>query len=537
MKRTAGALLLLLGLGGVGCVSTDPASNPPGEFMGNYWAAQKGGMSCGDQGPRTVPGFQNPYGQPVPMAAPYNAQPPRSVAEVHDMLRQNQPLDAVQQAGFFGDEGGILQAQAGMPPGVGPPPGAMVPGGLSPPGVPPVPGMPGAFSGPVPPVSARVPGVVAAVGALTGHGGGPFPVQRTEVYFTTPLDMKVAWYAPAPQGGAGFTSSSIDVPGRYNFAQGNIYRLKLTNMPNRPELELYPTLEVVPANNKTTAFLAHSAVPVSFTDEDFEQVAAGNYVVKVIYLPDPQFQNLATTGPDEVVSSRLEPGADPIAEACRRGSILLVVRLGNIHLELPHTPAMDAPSPYLQNHGFGPGMGVLPGGMPGGMPPGMGPMPQMMPGAAGMPGGMPGGGMPGGMAGVPGLGLPPGGPGVPMIGPGMPMMGGPGTPVLQGPGLPGSGGAIPSAPPGFPPGGVLMSPTGPSAGTPPVGPTGPATGVPGGLPALPGTTPLPTAPTSQPGTGSPSLPVSRLPDVAPVQPVNAQTSPTPPPGWGGLFRK
>ena len=86
---------------------------------------------------------------------------------------------------------------------------------------------------------------------------------------------------------------------------------------------------------------------MAFTDEDFEQVATGNYVVKVIYLPDPQFQELATTGPDEVVSSRLEPGVDPILEAKRRGCILAVVRVGNIDLEAQNTPPMNAPSPYM----------------------------------------------------------------------------------------------------------------------------------------------------------------------------------------------
>ena len=69
--------------------------------------------------------------------------------------------------------------------------------------------------------------------------------------------------------------------------------------------ELYPTLEVVPSTVKTDSFLAHSAVPVSFTEEDFEQVAAGNFVVKVIYLPDPSFQELAATGLGEIVSTRL----------------------------------------------------------------------------------------------------------------------------------------------------------------------------------------------------------------------------------------
>jgi hypothetical protein len=107
-------------------------------------------------------------------------------------------------------------------------------------------------------------------------------------------------------------------------------------------------------------------VPVAFTDEDFDQVAAGNYIVKVVYLPFPQFQDLATTGPDEVVSSRLEPGADPIAEACRRGNILLILRLGNIDLEAPNTPPMNAPSAYPMRNAMppmtAPGMGASTGG-------------------------------------------------------------------------------------------------------------------------------------------------------------------------------
>jgi hypothetical protein len=164
--------------------------------------------------------------------------------------------------------------------------------------------------------------------------------------------------------------------------QAAIYRLKLSDIPNHQGVELYPTLEVVPTNNRTSTFLAHSAVPVNFTEDDFQQVAAGNYVVKVIYLPDPQFQDLAVAGPEEIVSSRLEPGVDPIAEAYRRGSILLVVRLGNIDLELANSPAMDAPGQH-QQRAPAPGMPMpgmptpgMPGmpGVPHGMMPSNGPM-------------------------------------------------------------------------------------------------------------------------------------------------------------------
>ena len=61
---------------------------------------------------------------------------------------------------------------------------------------------------------------------------------------------------------------------------------------------------------------------------------AGNFVTKVIYLPDPEFQELALAGVETLVSTRLDPGVDPIVEADRRGSILAVVRLGNKDVEL-----------------------------------------------------------------------------------------------------------------------------------------------------------------------------------------------------------
>ncbi len=85
---------------------------------------------------------------------------------------------------------------------------------------------------------------------------------------------------------------------------------------------------------RTDAYLAHSPIPVQFTEEDFDQVVSGNFVTKVIYLPDPEFQELALAGVETLVSTRLDPGVDPIAEADRRGSILAIVRIGNKNLEL-----------------------------------------------------------------------------------------------------------------------------------------------------------------------------------------------------------
>ena len=131
-----------------------------------------------------------------------------------------------------------------------------------------------------------------------------------------------------------FDSEPLVVPGRQNFPQNGIYRMKLTNIGGREGVELYPTLEIGPTTPRSEAFLAHNAIPVQFTEEDFDQVLAGNFVTKVIYLPDPEFQELALAGVETLVSTRLDPGVDPIIEADRRGSILAIVRLGNKDVEL-----------------------------------------------------------------------------------------------------------------------------------------------------------------------------------------------------------
>ena len=153
--------------------------------------------------------------------------------------------------------------------------------------------------------------------------------------------MSVAWDVTAP---GAFDSEPLIAPARYNFPQGAIYRLKLTNIPSRAGVELYPTLEVAPTTPRTDAYLAHNAIPVQFTEEDLDQVLSGNFVTKVIYLPDAEFQELALAGVETLVSTRLDPGVDPIVEADRRGTILAIIRVGNKDLEIPGGPAVALPA-------------------------------------------------------------------------------------------------------------------------------------------------------------------------------------------------
>ena len=175
---------------------------------------------------------------------------------------------------------------------------------------------------------------------MGGPGGGAasgrrFPNVRSQIYFLDPDGMKIGWQTAGGGVERVYLPGQLTVPARYNFMQGYIYRLKLNDIPGRPGVQLYPTLEVAPSTPATDAYLTHNPIPVQFTAEDFDQVVdGGNFVTKVIYLPDPRFQELAIAGVETLVSTRLEPGVDPILEADKRGTILLIVRLGAIDLEM-----------------------------------------------------------------------------------------------------------------------------------------------------------------------------------------------------------
>ncbi|MCA9089823.1 MAG: hypothetical protein KDA90_14460 [Planctomycetaceae bacterium] len=190
--------------------------------------------------------------------------------------------------------------------------GGMVQPGMMPPGMMP-PGMgcpPGPGMGMMPPMQA--------------------PAQSTQVRFLGPEGMQIGW-----QIGEGFADAQITAPGRYNFHQGATYRLKLARVPGREGLTLYPSLHIYPVQAQTAAYLEHNTLPIRITDEDLDQVETNNFVTKVIYLPDAKYQELAIAGVEELVSTRLGPGLDPVAEADRRGTIMAVVRIGNLDYEMP----------------------------------------------------------------------------------------------------------------------------------------------------------------------------------------------------------
>jgi len=181
---------------------------------------------------------------------------------------------------------------------------------------------------PGPMVDGPGPGVMPMMGPPPQRS---FQAEKTQVRFTGPVGMSIGW-----QVGPAYAENQLTTPARYNYVQGATYRLKMTSIPGREGLTVYPTLQVYPGHPTTDAYLGHNSTPLEITDEDLDQVESNNYVTKVIYLPDPKFQELAIAGVETLVSTRLDPGVDPVSEAERRGTIMVVLRMGNMDLEMPN---------------------------------------------------------------------------------------------------------------------------------------------------------------------------------------------------------
>jgi hypothetical protein len=99
-------------------------------------------------------------------------------------------------------------------------------------------------------------------------------------------------------------------------------------------------------------------------------------------------------GVETLVSTRLDPGIDPITEADRRGAILAIIRLGNKDMEMPGVNGMDGVQQVGYNAAIG-GPEFCP------MPVGSGVVPNYVAGVTAPMYGMPMSGTPIGLPGPP----------------------------------------------------------------------------------------------------------------------------------------
>ena len=83
--------------------------------------------------------------------------------------------------------------------------------------------------------------------------------------------------------------SSSEAPAQAGMMVGHVYRVKIAHMPEFPNVELYPTLEIIDRLHPPPGLAARFPIPVNITVEEIETALHDQMVTKVIYLEQPDF--------------------------------------------------------------------------------------------------------------------------------------------------------------------------------------------------------------------------------------------------------
>jgi uncharacterized repeat protein (TIGR01451 family) len=182
-------------------------------------------------------------------------------------------------------------------------------------------------STPKPVAPAEAPGTAVIVEEMDEPAEPSLPDNVQVVRFQGPEGLKVEVLGPdpepVPQGdGKGLATFGMKV--------GVGYKLRLSNLPDRPEVELFPVIEIVghlhrPAKIDPAKF----PIRVAFTLDDlFSAADHGRLITQVVYLEDPEQALPIKTARDEPPSVMLNPAEEPLKVGAALGRVMAIVRIG-----------------------------------------------------------------------------------------------------------------------------------------------------------------------------------------------------------------
>lgn len=173
-----------------------------------------------------------------------------------------------------------------------------------------------------------------AIGSLRLHRGGPLSGYFQPVQIRAPQGARIALAMEdtysAPQFDVALVGMLI----------GPVYRLQVTDIPNNPGLELFPTIEVIDRLYPPPGLALRFPIPVELTQDELEMAARGMFVTRVVYVEDP---NLALpvrqTKDGEQPWMEARRGEDPLVVADSLGRPVAILRIGG---RVPDAPGTEA---------------------------------------------------------------------------------------------------------------------------------------------------------------------------------------------------
>jgi hypothetical protein len=161
-----------------------------------------------------------------------------------------------------------------------------------------------------------------AIGGLQLQRGGPLPG-----YFQ-PVEIKAPPGAMVSLAEEGEFREFHEAPVTVGLLIGQVYRVRVANLPHRPGMEVFPTVEVIDRLYAPPGHEVQFPIVVELTMEDLVFALEGKFVTRVIYLEDPQAALPVQQDAQGQSWFEIGPGKDPLAVADQLGRPVAILRLG-----------------------------------------------------------------------------------------------------------------------------------------------------------------------------------------------------------------
>lgn len=161
-----------------------------------------------------------------------------------------------------------------------------------------------------------------AIGRLQLERGGPIGGYYQPVEIRVPKGALVSQAA-----GDGFvapTEGKLEL----GLLVAPVYRLQVTRIPDRPGVEVYPTVEIIDRMYPPAGQKWRFPIPIDLTERELELAADGKFITRVIYLEDPDRASPLAEDPDQQTWFEVSPGTDPLKVADGLGRPVAILRIG-----------------------------------------------------------------------------------------------------------------------------------------------------------------------------------------------------------------
>jgi hypothetical protein len=137
-----------------------------------------------------------------------------------------------------------------------------------------------------------------------------------------PTGGTVTVYSATPEPVA-----TLSTPAQFSVNAGHIYRLRIADMPEFPNVEVFPSIEILDRMHPPDGRASDYPIPVVLTEADIREAIDGRMVTRVVYLEQPQLAAMLDPLRREIPQS-VNPTDNALQEADRLGRPMVIVRIG-----------------------------------------------------------------------------------------------------------------------------------------------------------------------------------------------------------------